>query len=68
MRRSDRLFRIVQRLRKRGATTAHELAQALEVSERTVYRDIRDLLVSGVPIQGGGRRRVRARPLTSCRR
>jgi predicted DNA-binding transcriptional regulator YafY len=52
MRRADRLFRIVQGLRRRGATTARQLAEALEVSERTIYRDIRDLLLSGVPIQG----------------
>jgi predicted DNA-binding transcriptional regulator YafY len=52
MRRADRLFRIVQRLRRRGATTAAQLAEALEVSERTIYRDIQDLMVSGVPIRG----------------
>ena len=52
MRRADRLFRIVQRLRRRGATTATQLATLLEVSERTVYRDVRDLILSGVPIRG----------------
>ncbi len=52
MRRADRLFRIVQRLRRRGATTAAQLATLLEVSERTVYRDVRDLILSGVPIRG----------------
>lgn len=53
MRRADRLFRIVQLLqRRRRAVTAALLAERLEISERTVYRDIADLVASGVPIQG----------------
>lgn len=52
MRRADRLFQIVQLLRRRRLTTAAQIAQRLEVSERTVYRDIRDLAMSGVPVQG----------------
>lgn len=54
MRRADRLFQIVQRLRlrRRVSTTAAQLAEELGVSERTIYRDVRDLIVSGVPIQG----------------
>ena len=42
-RRADRLFQIVQILRGRRLTTAALLAERLGVSERTVYRDIRDL-------------------------
>ena len=52
MRRADRLFQIVQLLRRDRATTAARLSAELEVSERTVYRDVRDLLASGVAIQG----------------
>ena len=52
MRRADRLFRIIQIMRRRRLTTAAQLAERLEVSERTVYRDIRDLMASGVPIEG----------------
>ena len=33
-------------------TTASQLAQWLEVSERTVYRDLRDLECSGIPVEG----------------
>lgn len=52
MRRADRLFRIVQLLRTRKLSTAADLAGELEVSTRTVYRDVQDLLESGVPIEG----------------
>lgn len=52
MRRADRLFQIVQILQHRRLTTAAKLSERLEVSERTVYRDIKDLMGSGVPIQG----------------
>lgn len=52
MRRADRLFRLVQLLRGGRLTTAKRLAEQLEVSERTIYRDIADLMGSGVPIEG----------------
>jgi len=52
MRRADRLFQIVQILRLRRLTTAQTLAQRLEVSTRTIYRDIQDLCLSGIPIEG----------------
>jgi predicted DNA-binding transcriptional regulator YafY len=52
MRRADRLFQIIQFLRTRRVTTARWLAERLEVSERTIYRDIKDLILSGVNIEG----------------
>ena len=52
MRRADRLFEIIQFMRRKELVRARDLAQALEVSERTIYRDIQDLIVSGVPIEG----------------
>ena len=53
MRRADRLFQIVQLLRRRRTvTTAKEIARKLEISERTVYRDISDLVLAGTPIDG----------------
>lgn len=52
MRRADRLFEIIQHLRRKPTVKAREIAGALEVSERTIYRDIRDLMASGVPIEG----------------
>ena len=52
MRRADRLFHLIQLIRGRRLTTAAWLAQRLEVSERTVYRDVADLQHQGVPIEG----------------
>ena len=52
MRRADRLFRIVQMLRSGRLKTARALAERLLVSERTIYRDIRDLQLAGQPIEG----------------
>ena len=52
MRRADRLFQLVQLVRGRRLTTAEWLAERLEVSLRTVYRDVADLQQQGVPIEG----------------
>lgn len=50
MRRGDRLFQIVQLLRTHKRITAQQMAQRLEVSERTIYRDMQDLSLSSVPV------------------
>ncbi|HEX7072754.1 MAG TPA: YafY family protein [Hyphomicrobiaceae bacterium] len=52
MRRADRLFEIIQLMRRKAPVRARDLSEALEVSERTIYRDIQDLIASGVPIEG----------------
>jgi predicted DNA-binding transcriptional regulator YafY len=53
MRRADRLFLIIHALRgRRTALPARSLAGTLGVSLRTVYRDVADLQLSGVPVEG----------------
>ena len=53
MRRADRLFQIIQILRRTSRpTTASKLAEELEVSKRSVYRDVADLIGQRVPIRG----------------
>jgi predicted DNA-binding transcriptional regulator YafY len=53
MRRADRLLQIIQLFRrKRGPVTASAIAEELEVTIRTIYRDIASLMANGVPIRG----------------
>jgi predicted DNA-binding transcriptional regulator YafY len=52
MRRADRLFQIVRFLQRKRVTKGAQLAEHLEVSERTIYRDVQDLIASGVAIRG----------------
>ncbi len=53
MRRADRLFDIIEYLRRnKRVVTAAELAETLEVSVRTIYRDVADLQASRVPVEG----------------
>lgn len=52
MRRADRLFALIQTLRGGRLRTAEWLGEKLEVSPRTIYRDIADLQAQGAPIDG----------------
>ncbi|MEM8654505.1 MAG: YafY family protein [Pseudomonadota bacterium] len=52
MRRTDRLFDIIQILRDGKLHTAQAIADTCEVSVRTIYRDMDTLVASGVPVQG----------------
>jgi len=53
MRKSDRLFEIIQILRSHNkSVTAEALAEELEVSKRTIYRDIQALQAMRTPIDG----------------
>ena len=53
MRRADRLFQLIQILRRSThPITASRIAEELETSRRSVYRDIADLIGQRVPIRG----------------
>jgi predicted DNA-binding transcriptional regulator YafY len=53
MRRAERLFQIIQILRRaRAPVTAGAMAEELETSIRTIYRDIAELLAQRVPVRG----------------
>lgn len=52
MKRSDRLYALMQRLKDGHLHTAEAMAQDLGVSVRTIYRDMDTLAASGVPVEG----------------
>ncbi|HXB19744.1 MAG TPA: HTH domain-containing protein [Candidatus Solibacter sp.] len=52
MRSMNRLFSIVLLLRRGKVITARQIASDLEVSQRTVYRDLKNLMEQGIPIEG----------------
>ena len=52
MRRTDRLFELIQILRDGRLHRAADMAERLEVSVRTIYRDMDTLAASGVPVEG----------------
>lgn len=52
MRRTDRLFDIIQILRDGKLHRAQDIAERLEVSVRTIYRDMDTLVASGIPVEG----------------
>ena len=62
MRRAERLFQLVQLIRGRRLSTAQFLAERMEISVRTVYRDVADLMAQGVPIEGEAGVGYRMRP------
>ncbi len=52
--RADRLLSLMMLLQNRGQMTAEELAVELEVSKRTIYRDIEAISIAGVPVYANG--------------
>jgi predicted DNA-binding transcriptional regulator YafY len=70
MRRADRLIELVALLRAKPVVRAEDIARVLEVTPRTVYRDIAALQAQGLPIEGAAgvgyvvRGRLELPPLT----
>src|SRR5688572_28740637 len=52
MSRADRLFQIIDQLRRHRFVMAEQLADHFEVSSRIIYRDVHDLNASGIPVFG----------------
>ena len=52
MKRSDRLYKLIQTLKDGGLHRAEDMARDLNVSVRTIYRDMDTLAASGIPVEG----------------
>ncbi len=69
MRRAERLFQVIQVLRREGRpVTAARLAAELEVSTRSIHRDVADLTARRVPIRGEAGLGYVLDPASTCRR
>lgn len=68
MRRSDRLSEIIEIIRDGRLHLARDIAQALGVSVRTIYRDMDTLVASGVPLEGERGVGYLCASRSSCRR
>lgn len=65
MKRADRLYALMQRLKDGHVHTAEAMAQDLGVSVRTIYRDMETLAASGVPVEGARGSGYRAQATTT---
>lgn len=52
MKRSDRLYALIEILKDGGLHRAEDIARKLQVSVRTIYRDMDTLAASGIPVEG----------------
>jgi len=52
LRRTDRLFELIQILRDGRLHRGSDMASRLNISLRTLYRDMETLIASGVPVEG----------------
>ena len=68
MRRADRLFQIIQILRRTTRPVTAAAGRGLEVSKRSVYRDVADLIGQRVPIRGEAGSAMFWRATSTCRR
>ena len=68
MRRADRLMNLIRHLRDGDLHRAADIARAMGVSLRTVYRDMETLAKSGVRLKGSAAQATASPPRSPCPR